>query len=401
MKEVLIGRQPIFDRSRNVIGYELLYRDSQVNRADFVDDHHATSTVFARAFVEIGIDRLVGDKLAFFNMPYSMIRADLELPALSQQIVLEILENVEINDEIIAALTELRNRGFLLAMDDIVSVAEIEAVLPLLDIIKFDLISIDRQQLPSQLESIRSLPIKTVAEKVETEEEFEWCLSLGFDWFQGYFFCKPTIVSEKRIASSAFTIMRLLTKLNSDASIVELEALAKQDAAVSYIILRVIKSAAFGLKTNVTSLKQAITILGMRKLRSLLTFMLAEHANNKPAELLRLALVRGEMGERMLDLAGEATDGGFTVGQFSTLEALFDIPMLQILEQVPLATEIKQALLERSGRLGQLLLCIEAYEQGNWPEVRFPGLTSEQIQSCYWQAVEVAQQQDAQLAEEE
>lgn len=396
MSDLLIGRQPIFDRHRNVVGYELLYRDSQVNRASFVDGHHATSTVLSRAFVEIGIDRLIGDKLAFVNLPDSMIRGDLELPALSQQVVLEVLEDVKITDDIIAALTELHERGFQLAMDDIVSIDDIQSVLHLVQIIKFDLVNVDRQQLPQQVASLRTLPIKILAEKVETEEEFQWCLSLGFDWFQGYFFCKPTIVSEKRIGSSALAIIQLLTKLSSaDSSIDELEYLAKQDATLSYKILRIINSAAFGLKTNVTSLKQAINILGMRKLRSLLTFMLADHADDKPAELLHLAFLRGEMGERLLTLAGESAGGGFTVGLFSTLEALLGIPMPQILEQVPLAEEIKQALLTRSGRLGQLLCCIEAFEQGHWSDAKFLKLTPEQIRDCYWQAVEVARQLSA------
>lgn len=393
MTDVLIGRQPIFDRQRQVIGYELLYRDSQVNRANIVDGHKATSTVLSRAFVEIGIDRLIGDKLAFVNLPDSMIRGDLELPSLSDQIVLEVLEDVEINDRIVGALEQLRERGFQLAVDDIVSVTDIERVLPLIQVVKFDLVAVDRSTLAQQLSQLKHLQIKTLAEKVETEQEFQLCLDLGFDWFQGYFFCKPTIVSEKRIATSTFAIIQLLTKLNSgDSSITELEHLARQDATLSYKILKVINSAAFGLKTNVTSLKQAINILGMRKLRSLLTFMLTDHADNKPPELLQLAFVRGEMGERMLNFAGETSGGGFTVGLFSTLEALLGISMVQILEQVPLSDEIKQALLNRQGHLGQLLNCIEAYERGDWQQVRFMALSTDQIQESYWQAVDAAKQ---------
>lgn len=395
MSDVLIGRQPIFDRDREVVGYELLYRDSQVNRAQFVDGHKATSTVLSRAFVEIGIDRLIGDKLAFINLPKTMIRGDLELPAASQQIVLEVLEDVELTDEIVGTLEVLRQRGFQIAMDDIVHIQDIAVVLPLVQIIKYDLMAVNRETLPEQLKSIRHLPLTLLAEKVETNEDFLWCQSLGFHWFQGYFFCKPTIVSEKRIASSAFAIIQLLTKLNSaESSIDELEYLARQDVTLSYKILKVINSAAFGLKTHVTSLKQAINILGMRKLRSLLTFMLADHADDKPAELLQLAFLRGEMGERMLMMAGETSGSGFTVGLFSTLEALLGISMAEILAQVPLSEEIKSALTNRGGKLGQLLSCIEAYEQAHWADVSFMNLSSEQISSCYWQAVEAAQQVD-------
>ena len=237
------------------------------------------------------------------------------------------------------------------------------------------------------------MSLKLLAEKVETEEEFQWCLDLGFDWFQGYFFCKPTIISEKRIATSTLTLIQVLAQLNSsEVSFDELDLLVRKDAALSYKILRVINSAYYGLEYHVTSVKQAIGILGIRKLRSLLTFMLADHDSDKPSELLQLAFLRGEMGERMLLMSGDIAGSGFTVGMFSTLEAIMGIPISEILVKVPLAEEIKTALVSREGRLGNLLCCIEAYEQGRWSDVVFMNLTAEQIGVCYWQAVEAAHQ---------
>ncbi len=389
MKEILIGRQPIFDRQLEVVGYELLYRDSMINQAQIKDESLATQTVLSRAFMEIGIDRLVGDKLAFVNLPGGMIENDLELPVSQSQLVFEILENIELNPSAVQAIRNLRNKGFQLAMDDVVSADDIAEVLSIVQIVKIDLLAADRDGLPAQLQRLRKFPVQILAEKVETEEEFQWCLEQGFDWFQGYFFCKPTIVSERQAASSAIALVQMLAIINSsDSTVDELERLVAQDVVLSYKIMRIINSAVFGLKANMTSLKQAIAMLGRNQLRSLLTLMLADHANDKPAELLRVASLRSEMAERLLQEAKLNIQGGSTVGLFSTLDAVLGMSMQAIMDQVPLAPEIKNAIVERQGVLGELLNCILAFEQGQWSLVRFHDLAPFQIQKCYMEAVD-------------
>ncbi len=389
MPNVLIGRQPIFDRKLNVIGYELLYRDGEQNRAVITDGRLATSLVLSRAFMEIGVDNLVGDKLAFVNLPREFLVNEFDFPIAEKQLVLEVLEDIPMDEEVLGAIRNLQRRGFQIALDDVVSLDDFTEALPYVDILKFELMNVNRDQLVAQVERAKQFPIKLLAEKVETQEEFDWCKDLGFDYFQGYFLCKPVIVSERRLTTSAVAIVHILAEINMpDVQIESLESLVLRDVTLSYKILRLINSAAFGMKSEIRTLKQALSILGLRKLRSLLSIMLLDHTDNKPIELMAIAAVRGKMCEEILHMTG-ANDSpqGFTVGFFSVLDALLDMPLGSIVNEIPLANEIKEALAHRTGKLGALLKSVMEYEQGNWSEVGFCGLSPEKVLECYGSAL--------------
>ncbi|MEZ6096946.1 MAG: HDOD domain-containing protein [Pirellulaceae bacterium] len=392
MSEILIARQPIFDRDSTVIGYELLYRGNETDRAVFSDGNLATSRVLSRAFMDVGVDNLIGDKLAFVNLPKEFIVGDLDLPIQESQLVLEVLEDVELDDEVIQSLELRRNEGYQLAVDDVVAVADVERALPLVHIVKIDLMSVDREKLPGEIQELKKYPVKLLAEKVETQDELNWCRDLGFDYFQGYFLCKPTIVREKKLSSSAITIMQVLALISSpDSEIEEVEHLVVKDVTLSFKILRLINSAAFGLNNEIKSLKQALSILGSRKLRALLGFMMLDQSDNKPIELMVTATVRAKMCEEIL-LRSDAPDAasGFTVGFFSILDALLDVPLETLMEQLPLSLEIKDAIVHRKGRLGELLEHVIAYERGDWGNATFDNISNDAIQECYLSALRQA-----------
>ncbi|HMP78342.1 MAG TPA: EAL domain-containing protein [Pirellulaceae bacterium] len=391
MNEVLIGRQPIFTREKEVIGYELLYRSHAGPAAQITDGVAATNSVLARTFMDIGLQRLVGENLAFFNLPQELLRGDLEMPCEPSQIVLEVLEGVSIDGAVIEEIKTLREKGFRVALDDVINVDTIREVAPWIDIVKIDVLHVDRSTLPQMLDWLRQFPLTLIAEKVETADDFNYCFELGFDWFQGYFFSQPAIVREPKIASSALVILQILGMINSEGiGMDEFERMAVQDAALTFKVLRLINSAAFALNSEVTSIKQALSMLGLRKLRSLLTFMLHEHAQDRPLELSKLAVLRGEMAEKILEIAQVQIPGAFTVGMFSTMEALLGIPLPTALQQVPLSIEIKNALLYRQGVLGDVLSCVLAFERADWNEVRLMGLSNAQIQECFLQAAQAA-----------
>ncbi len=387
--EFFIGRQPIMDRNLSVIGYELLYRSGGDNRANFQHGNVATARVIANAFLEIGLDRLIGEKLAFINLPRSFILGDVNLPLKQNQLVLEILEDVELDAEVLAALTSLAARGYRLAMDDVVDADHVEPVLALVDIVKIDLMSVDRQKLPEQIARLRHHDVRLLAEKVENQEELTWCMELGFDLFQGYFLGKPVLIREKHLANSTTVVMQILAEISStEAHLEKLERLMMQDMTLCFKVLRLINSAAFGLENEIKSLRQGLGILGFRKLRAMLGYLLLDQADNKPLELVVMALVRGKMAELLAQRVRLENPGeGFTVGFFSVLEALMDVPIAEILEQVPLSAEIKMALSGREGPLGEILNCVLAYENADWPATVLGDISPDELRQYYLTAI--------------
>jgi EAL and modified HD-GYP domain-containing signal transduction protein len=392
--EIFIGRQPIMDRSLKVVGYELLYRSGDQNHASFQDGNVATARVIANAFLEIGLDKLIGDKLAFINLPRNFIVGDVDLPLKQDQLILEVLEDVELDEEVLAALANLAAKGYRLAMDDVVNADDIEPVLAIVDIVKIDLMSVDREKLPGQVVRLKHHKVKLLAEKVENQKELDWCMELGFDLFQGYFLGKPVLIREKHLATSTAVVIQILAEISSaEADVQKLETLMMQDVSLSFKILRLINSAAFGLTNEVISLKQGLGILGFRKLRVMLGYLLLDQADNKPQELMVMALVRGKMAELLAERVGiEDSGAGYTAGFFSVLEALMDVPFSEILEQVNLGSEIKSALLQRSGQLGEILGCVLAYENADWKNAQIAGVSHDEVRKFYLVAVAAAEE---------
>jgi EAL and modified HD-GYP domain-containing signal transduction protein len=250
----------------------------------------------------------------------------------------------------------------------------------------------NRLLLPQQVDKYMSARVSLLAEKIETFEEFEWCQNLGFDYFQGYFLSKPQVIKEKKLTGTKIVIMELLAALQKpDVEFHKVEEIIQKDVALSYKLIRLINSAYYGVRSEIKSIKQALTLLGLKQIQSWVSLLLLSEADKKPSELIKTAMIRGKMCEILAeDLHEPRPEIPFTIGLFSVLDALMDMSLEDILAQVPLAQEVKDALLKHTGPYGRLLSCVLAYEKADWPNVRLQGLNPVNVVDAYLEAVDWA-----------
>lgn len=368
MDEIFVGRQPIYNRKLEVIGYELLYRSSLHNQAQFLDGDQATGEVILNAFLELGLENISGRYPAFINLSRSFLVGDQPLPFSHKRVVLEILEDIEPDAAVVDSLRRLAQSGYIIALDDFIYRPELEPLLEFAHIIKFDVLGVDPDVLTERVKQLKQRKVRLLAEKVETHEEFERCKQLGFDYFQGYFFCKPNIVRGRSRPVNRLVLMNLLSELQRpETDINKLEKLVAQDAALTYRLLRYVNSPCVAIRRKVESLRRALVIIGANTIKNWITLILFTRLDDKPRELMVTALVRA----RMCELLGAAhrhdgLDRFFTVGLLSAMDALMDQPMEEVLKELPLVEEVKAALRSRDGHLGHVLEQVLLYEWGAW-----------------------------------
>ena len=389
--DLFVGRQPIFDNNLELVAYELLFRGGRDHTQANIDNADAaTSQVILNTFLEIGLDNIVGKHYAFINLTRSFITGHFQLPFETDRVVLEVLEDIDIDAEVIQGVKALAARGFQIALDDFLYDEDRHKdIVPLANIIKIDLLAQDRETLDRHVGILREKRVKLLAEKVETEEEFEHCKALGFDFYQGYLFAKPSMVSGKRAPTSRLAIMDLLGRLQNPAiTIDELEEQISQDVSLSYKILHYINSSFFALRRKIDSLHQALVLLGLDNVRNWVSLIALSGIDGKPAYMLNETILRAKMAELLASAAGrQAAERYFTVGLFSSLERLLDTPMPEILKDLPLSSELQQALLQHEGDLGAALECVLAYERGDFDAVSYAGLSATQIKQAYLDAL--------------
>lgn len=365
-----MAKQPIFDRLERVIAYELLFRSGTENLFTDLDGNRASQSVLNSVVHVFGLASLTGGKPAFVNFTRDLLVSRLAYVIPPNQLVVEILETVEPDDEVIKACQELRQSGYRIALDDFVLRPGYERLLSVADIVKVDFLQTkgdDRKQLSQTLARSKIL---LLAEKVETPEDFEEAVRLGYHYFQGFFFCKPEVISSSEIPSHKLAYLRLMVELNRpEIDFGYLESVLKSDISVSYKLLRYINSAAIGLRYPVTSLRQAMVLLGEQNLRrwillALTTFLLED----KPQELCLLGVIRGRFCKLICQKLGWQMLGvdPFLVGFLSILDALLDRPLPELLEELPVAPEIKDALLGKPTFLGSVYKIVTAYERAEW-----------------------------------
>ena len=352
-QSALVGRQAIFDRQMEVFGYELLYRDSHNNRADILDGDEATARVMVNTFLELGIDQIAGNNYAFLNLTANFFLSSHYEVLPTKNVILEVLESIEPTPTVLQALVQARRNGYLIALDDFVLRESHRALMDHADFVKVDVLALTQDELKEQVAMFQEFPVRLLAEKVEDQSMYEQCLSLGFEFFQGYFFCKPQILEGVSLSSNRMAVVLLLAKLQDPSiDLHELEDLVKNDVALSVKLLRYINSAAVGLPRSVDSISQAIGLVGTDRMRQWATLLALAQTGDKPSELMRVALIRAHMCESLCPLYGVAPGPGFTVGLFSILDAYFDCEMHQLLADLPLTPEILDALLQKRGRFG-------------------------------------------------
>lgn len=369
-ESVLVGRQAIFDRHRGVFGYELLYRDGQANSAQIVDGDEATARVMVNTFLEMGIDQIAGTGQAFINLTANFFLSQHYEVLPKHNVVLEVLESIEPTPLVIQSLTRARQLGYKIALDDFIVRDSHRALLEVADFVKVDILALTSDQLLEQINLLKQYPVRLLAEKVEDQEVYTLCYEKGFEYFQGYFFCKPQIMEGVKLSGNRMAIVLLLAKLQDpDIQIKDLEELVENDLSLSLKLLRFVNSASVGLPRVVNSIGQAVGMVGTERMRQWASLLVLAQTGGKPSELMRIALIRGRMCQSLSRLHGESASQGFTVGLFSVLDAYFDCEMKQLLADLPLAPEILLALTEGQGCLGEILNCVMSYERGDWDQV--------------------------------
>jgi len=388
--EIVIARQPIYDVSLNTYAYELLYRSSDENVATIVDGDHATSRVIVSAFMELGLDALVGEKLAFINFTQGFLCGKYEIPFSREKVVLEVLENVDINSSLINNVKELRKQGYLIALDDFEFEESKTELIELSHIIKIDVKQIGLEKLPDVVRQIAPFGKILLAEKVETEEEFEFCKGLGFKYFQGYFLSKPIVVKHKTLAPNNTLLLQILAKTQDPVvEFGELEELISRDVGISYKLLRLINSAQYNLSTQVESLHQALVLLGMKEIKTWVSIVaLSNTEDSTPQELTVMSMTRAKMCQLLAEKTQyKSSDVFFTAGMFSLLDILMKNPLQDLLNALPFSDEFNKALLEHKGPMGVALDCTIAQEQGDWNQVKFENLALADINEIYVDAL--------------
>jgi len=367
-----LARQPILNRGQRLVAYELLFRDAGArNAADVTDDAEATATVIAHAS-ELGMAQVVGDQMAFVNVDAVGLMSDFIRFLPHDKVVLEILETVKATPEVLDRVRELKQAGFRFALDDVIGQSDdVQKFTPLCDVIKVDIKDMRPGTLPALARVLKNPKQKLLAEKVETVEEFQQCMALGFEYFQGYYFARPVILSGKKISPSQLSVLHLLELLNTDASSHEIERSVKHDALITLNLLRLVNTPAVGARYRINSVGHALMVLGRSQLQRWLQILLYVK-NGGTAEftspLLQLATTRGKTLELMVEhlRPGQrvSADIGFTVGVMSLMDTLFSIQMRDVLESVNVLDEVRAALLHRGGDYGSMLSLIEQLEQG-------------------------------------
>jgi EAL and modified HD-GYP domain-containing signal transduction protein len=387
----MVARQPVYDAGMAVSAYELLYREStSALKAMVTDSRRATLRVIANAALEIGLDRLAGGLPVHINFPLELL-GDSEqlLPVQPDRVVIQVFDDIPATPDVLEALRKLRARGHGIAVGDFSSRESDHALLAVADIVK---VALSREQgagLGRMVQELKGRGLKLIAEEVETVEQFEHCMELGFDGFQGDFLHHPETFRAVRVPSSKMGVLRLLTELSKpDASIEEVEQLVSQDMSMSYRVLRCINSSFFNLPRKVDSIRQAIVILGLDPLRQLCSLVALQGFDDRPPNLIVVAMARARMCEQLGKLIGSADSGPFFItGLFSMLNVLTGVPIKKLVDDLPLAPAIVSALVADEGELGAALHCVRAYERGRWREVNFCGLPQNVIRAAYVDAV--------------
>ncbi len=399
-EKFFLGRQPILDRNQEIVGFELLFRSAEFNYAVFESYSHASASVISTFLATFGLEEVLGGKLGFINVHLGLLLSEaLELLPVHQT-VLELLEVITLDEAVIERCKELREMGFKLALDDHEFTGENMEIYNVVNIVKIDILMTGMDALPDIVSELRRTPVKILAEKVETFEQFEACFKMGFDLFQGYFFQRPTILNKKRIDVSGIAMLKLLQQLVMEAPIPEIEQTFKENPSLSYNLLRLVNSVGIGVREKIKTLKHAIVMLGTSHLRRWIQLSLFAGGDvrgiNHP--LLEMAAVRGRMMEILVaqkGMHGEYADAAFMVGILSLLDALFDVDMKDIVKSLHLTDEVCNALLLRQGQMGLLLTLAEKVESTDFEaamplleqcHITLDQLLAAQLESFNWRA---------------
>lgn len=370
---MFVARQPIFDRKRELYAYELLFRSDDLhNEFDNTESGSATTQVIANSLLSIGLDNVLCGRKAFLNFDHGLLLSGLQFLLPPEMIVLEILESVEPTDALIATCRDLQQLGYAIGLDDFAGHPSFEPLTQIASVIKVDMRVTSKPEQERLLRSYQPRGIAMVAEKVETYAEFDWAMQAGFDYFQGYFFARPSVIRGRQIPAGKINCLRLLREIQPvELDFDLLRTIIREDVSLSYKLLRYVNSALFCRYEETRSISHALARLGEEAIRHWAVLAaLPIMAKDKPGELVTHSLVRASFCERLVKLAVRSEPSlGFLMGLFSLLDALIDVPLQEALRQAGVGPAISGALLDASEG-DEALRCVyklvREYETGHW-----------------------------------
>ncbi|MGM0370342.1 MAG: EAL and HDOD domain-containing protein [Bacillota bacterium] len=394
--ESFVARQPIFDNSENVFAYELLYRDSFENAYNpEMDGSQATSQVLTSSFGLIGIQEMTSGKRAFVNFTKDLLTDKVATVFSNQTLVVEILENIEATSEVINACKHLKKEGYLIALDDFVFEPQYIPLIEIADIIKVDFMISNFKERKRLVEIAKRRGIELLAEKIETRDEFKEAKEMGYSYFQGYFFSKPTILSGEELPTYPTNYFQALNALNKEEpDFKRISEIIERDMSLSYKLLHLINSAAFSLREEVESIHHALVLLGLDEVKKWFNLIIInELADDDDLEVIRVSLIRAKFGELIAESLGskDTKNKFFLMGLFSMIDVLMNQNLEKLLEELPLAQEIKDGLLGIDGLYKEVYDLIMTYEQGDWANfgtfLEKHELNGEEVKNDYLEAV--------------
>lgn len=376
VEPIFVARQPIFTTEREIWGYELLFRHSgTASTAQVADQDIATAQVIADGYA-LAQSQISSDKRMLINFPRNLILSGTAFTLPPKQCIPEILEHVEPTQDILDAVSHLKSAGYTIALDDYVGQPGYEQLMPLTDIIKVEVLGMAPLKLKNLVTKLKQFNVTLLAEKVEDHAMFELCAMLGFSLFQGYYFSKPEIVPGKKVSSAQLVKAELLGLINKDFESQQLSEVISRDVSLTFRLLKYLNSTSFGLRQQVSSVTQAITLLGQIPIRRWLTVVLVADMNPSPAaqEITFLSVLRGRFLEILSDTASTPfrahKDSMFLIGLLSRLDVLMSMPMEMLMKQIPLAPDIRDAFLGKMNVVREWLNCLEALEEGRFDDAQ-------------------------------
>ncbi|MCT4606706.1 MAG: HDOD domain-containing protein [Marinisporobacter sp.] len=396
--EVFVARQPIFNRNKEVIAYELLYRDSNKNFFNNnIGASKATSILIANSYFSIGIEKLIGKHKAFINFNKSLIERDIPMIFDKDTIVIEILEDVIPDKKFINTLKKLKELGYTIALDDFTYDYPYDNIVELCDIIKVDFLQNTKEEVYRIIEKWNNHARKFLAEKIENDEIFQYAKKIGYDYFQGYFFDKPVIIKGKRLKENKIQYLRIMEELNKeDPSYDNIAKIIEYDINLTYRLLKLVNSK-FTLSYEIQSIKHALTLMGLKEIQVWVTLVMIQDIKDmEKNEILKISLIRSKLGQLLAEnsIHKKRNNEAMLMGLISVIDILLEEPMEKILSKLPISTDIKNPLMGKESPLSDIYKIIINYEKASWEELskyaKKIKIDAEKLPNQYFKAVQWA-----------
>jgi len=367
------ARQPILDRDKSLFAYELLFRQSLENVFPGINENQATAKLIEGLQFNLGLETLTEGTLAFINFTHDSLLDGFPLLLPKEQIVVEILETAKPGKKLLQACIELKEKGYMLALDDYEHQPAWRHFFPYIDIIKIDYKLSSTEQIQQIVNEAKAFPhIKLLAEKIENYAEFNQALDIGCEYFQGYFFSKPEVIKSIAFKPSQLSVINLMAEVyKAEPSIPKITGIFEGDVELAFKMLRYAQSPVFKRTGNIETIKQAIVMFGLTELKRFISLLFtAQFSQGKPQELTVMALARARFCENMVSMNSSSSEpsSAFLIGLLSLIDAMVDADIVDLMEKLPISEEMKHVLISKQGELANYLKLCELFELAQWQD---------------------------------